>query len=43
MFKNRLLFAVSKELLEYAKQAVEMAIEKGENAATAWLQEMVGV
>ena len=27
----------SKQLLEYAKQAVEMAIEKGENAALEWL------
>ena len=28
----------SKQLLEYAKQAVEMAIEKGEAAALAWLK-----
>ena len=28
----------SKQLLEYAKQAVEMAIEQGEAAALAWLK-----
>lgn len=28
----------SKQLIEYAKQAVEMAIEQGENAALAWLK-----
>lgn len=28
----------SKQLLEYAKQAVEMAIEQGEDAALAWLK-----
>lgn len=27
----------SKQLLEYAKQAVEMAIEQGEDAALEWL------
>ena len=27
----------SKELLEYAKQAVEMAIELGEDVALSWL------
>ena len=27
----------STQLLEYAKRAVEMAIEQGENAALAWL------
>lgn len=27
----------SAQLLEYAKRAVEMAIEQGENAALAWL------
>ena len=31
----------SKELLEYAKQAVEMAIEQGEEMATAWLKDKV--
>ncbi len=29
----------SKQLLEYAKQAVEMAIEQGEDTALAWLKE----
>ena len=32
----------SKQLLEYAKQAVEMAIEQGEDAALAWLKERTG-
>ena len=32
----------SKELLEYAKQAVEMAIEQGEDVALEWLKEKVG-
>ena len=32
----------SKELLEYAKQAVEMAIEQGEEVALAWLSDKVG-
>lgn len=31
----------SKQLLEYAKQAVEMAIEQGEDAAPAWLKDKV--
>lgn len=31
----------SKQLLEYAKQAVEMAIEQGEDAALAWLNDKV--
>lgn len=31
----------SKELLEYAKQAVEMAIEQGEEAALEWLSDKV--
>lgn len=31
----------SKELLDYAKQAVEMAIEQGEETALDWLKEMV--
>lgn len=31
-----------KQLLEYAKQAVEMAIEQGEDAALAWLKERSG-
>ena len=31
----------SKELLEYAKQAVEMAIEQGEDAAVTWLKDKV--
>jgi restriction endonuclease S subunit len=33
----------SKELLEYAKQAVEMAIEQGEEAALEWLNDRVNV
>lgn len=32
----------SKQLLEYAKQTVEMAIEQGEDAALAWLKERSG-
>ena len=32
----------SKQLLEYAKQAVEMAIEQGEDTALAWLKERTG-
>ena len=32
----------SKQLLEYAKQAVEMAIEQGEDIALAWLKERTG-
>ena len=32
----------SKQLLEYAKQAVEMAIEQGEDTALAWLKERAG-
>jgi restriction endonuclease S subunit len=32
----------SKQLLEYAKQAVEIAIEQGEDAALAWLKEKTG-
>ena len=31
----------SKQLLEYAKQAVEMAIEQGEDAALEWLKNKV--
>lgn len=31
----------SKQLLEYAKQTVEMAIEQGEDAALAWLKDKV--
>lgn len=31
----------SRQLLEYAKQAVEMAIEQGEDAALAWLKDKV--
>lgn len=31
----------SKQLLEYAKQAVEMAIEKGEDVALEWLKDKV--
>ena len=34
-----LLRRKSQELLEYAKQAVEMAIERGEDAALNWLNE----
>ena len=32
----------SKQLLEYAKQAVEIAIEQGEDAALAWLKGRTG-
>lgn len=32
----------SKQLLEYAKQAVEIAIEQGEDTALAWLKERTG-
>lgn len=32
----------SKQLLEYAKQAVEIAIEQGEDAALEWLKDKVG-
>ncbi len=32
----------SKQLLEYAKQTVEMAVEQGEDAALAWLKERSG-
>lgn len=32
----------SKQLLEYAKQAVEMAIEQGEDVALEWLKDKVG-
>jgi type I restriction enzyme S subunit len=31
----------SKQLLEYAKQAVEMAIEQGEDIALEWLKDKV--
>lgn len=31
----------SKQLLEYAKQAVEMAIEQGENSALNWLKDKI--
>ena len=31
----------SKQLLEYAKQAVEIAIEQGEDTALAWLKDKV--
>lgn len=31
----------SKQLLEYAKRAVEIAIERGEDAALAWLKDKV--
>lgn len=33
----------SKQLLEYAKQAVEMAIEQGEDAALVWLKETLAL
>lgn len=33
----------SKQLLEYAKQAVEMAIEQGEDVALAWLKDKIPV
>lgn len=32
----------SEQLLEYAKQAIEMAIEQGEDTALAWLKERTG-
>ena len=32
----------AKQLLEYAKQGVEMAIEQGEDAALRWLHDQVG-
>ena len=32
----------AKQLLEYAKQGVEMAIEQGEDAALGWLHDQVG-
>ena len=32
----------SEQLLEYAKQAVEMAIEQREDVALAWLKEKIG-
>ena len=33
----------SKQLLEYAKQAVEMAIEQGEDVALKWLKDKVNL
>ena len=33
----------SKQLLEYAKQAVEMAIEQGEDVVLAWLKDKIPV
>ena len=39
--KSFVLRRQSKQLLEYAKQAVEMAIEQGEDAALAWLKDKV--
>ena len=33
----------SKQLLEYAKQAVEMAIEQGEDPALKWLKDKVNI
>ena len=32
----------AKQLLEYAKQGVEMANEQGEDAALRWLHDQVG-
>ena len=32
----------AKQLLEHAKQAVEMAIERGEELALEWLKDKVG-
>ena len=32
----------AKQLLEYAKQGVELAIEQGEDAALRWLNNQVG-
>lgn len=32
----------SEQLLDYAKRAVELAIEQGEDAAMAWLKEKGG-
>ena len=40
--KSASLRRQSKKSLEYAKQAVEMAIEQGENTALAWLKEKIG-
>ena len=34
---SQVILTKAKELLEYAKQAIEMAIEKDENVAIAWL------
>ena len=31
----------SEQLLDYAKQAVELAIEQGEDVAVAWLKDKV--
>ena len=39
--KSFALRCQSKQLLKYAKQAVEMAIEQGEDAALAWLKDKV--
>lgn len=39
--KSSSLRRQSKQLLDYAKQAVEMAIEQGEDAALAWLKDKV--
>ena len=33
----------SEQLLEYAKQAVEMAIEQGEDVALKWLKDKIPV
>ena len=33
----------SEQLLEYAKQAVEMAIEQGEDVALKWLKDKVNL
>ena len=33
----------AKQLLEYAKQAVEMAIEQGEDVALKWLKDKVNL
>lgn len=33
----------SRQLLEYAKQAVEMAIEQGEGVALKWLKDKIPV
>ena len=40
--KSFVLRRQSKQLLKYAKQAVELAIEQGEDIAMEWLKSKVG-